>query len=77
MSGNIFVLNPSEYLYQADGGKCYFVLSEGKLGGKNKDIYIIGDAFLKHFYSAFDFESNQVSLGINIHSQGMVDIINA
>lgn len=58
MSGTIFELKPMQYLFQADGGKCYFILSEGKLGGKNKDIYIMGDAFLKHFYSAFDMESN-------------------
>jgi hypothetical protein len=47
-------------------------MSEGKLGGKNKDIYIMGDAFLKHFYSAFDFDSNEISLGVNTHSEGKV-----
>ena len=74
MSGQIFELQPTEYLYQADGGKCYFVLSECKLSGKNKDIYIMGDAFLKHFYSAFDFDKNEISLGINTHSAGKVKI---
>lgn len=68
MSNTIFELTPSQYLYQADGGKCYFILSECKLGGKNKDIYIMGDAFLKHFYSAYDFDNNSISLGINTHS---------
>lgn len=60
LSGYAYDINPKEYLFQADGdgGKCFFVINECKLGGKNKDIYIIGDAFLKHFYSAFDFDNN-------------------
>jgi hypothetical protein len=43
-------------------------LNENKLGAKNRDIYIMGDAFLKHYYSAFDFDKNEISLGINTHS---------
>jgi len=71
MSGQVFTLSPDQYLYQAEG-KCYFVLNECKLTGKNKDIYIMGDAFLKHYYSAFDFDKNEISLGINTHSDGKV-----
>ena len=63
-----------EYLFQSDDNKCFFILSEGKLGGKNKDIYIMGLAFLKHFYSAFNFDTNEVSLGINKHSSDRVNI---
>ena len=75
MSDTIFELQPMQYLYQANGeNKCYFVLSEGKLGGKNKDIYLLGAAFLKHYYSVFDFDNNQISLGINTHSQGKVSM---
>ena len=74
MSGTIFELKPMQYLFQAEGAKCYFILSEGKLGGKNKDIYIMGDAFLKHYYSAFDFDTNEILLGINTHSKGKVDM---
>ena len=72
MSDYVFELKPSQYLYQADGGKCYFTLNECKLGGKNKEIYIMGDAFLKHYYSAFDFDKNEISLGVNAHSEGLV-----
>jgi len=50
------------------------VLNECKLSGKNKDIYIMGDAFLKHYYSAFDFDKNEVLLGINKHSEGKVSM---
>ena len=61
-------------MYQVDGGKCYFILSECKLGGKNRDIYILGAAFLKHFYSAYDFENKRISLGVNVHSKDIVSL---
>lgn len=72
MSNYVFEIPPSEYTYQADGGTCYFVMNECKLTGKNRDIYLLGDAFLKHYYSAFDFDKNEVSLGVNTHSEGKV-----
>ena len=34
----------------------------------------MGDAFLKHYYSAFDFDKNEVLLGINKHSEGKVSM---
>lgn len=34
------------------------------------DIFLIGDVFLNHFYSSYDFDKNTVALGINTHSQG-------
>ena len=71
LSGSLFTLQPEQYLFQAES-KCYFVLNECKLSGKNKDIYIMGDAFLKHYYSAFDFDKNEILLGINTHSKDLV-----
>ena len=76
LSGVVFKLEPKQYLWQVEGGQCFFILSENKLEGKNRDIYILGGAFLKHFYSAYDFDSNRLSLGINTHSQGLVSIEN-
>jgi hypothetical protein len=35
-------------------------------------LFLIGDAFLKHFYSVYDFDRDTVSLGINTHSKGKV-----
>jgi hypothetical protein len=34
----------------------------------------VGDVFLRHFYSVYDFDRNQVGLGVNIHSEGKVSI---
>ena len=75
LSGTKFVLPPSAYLYQVNDGKCYFILSECKLDGKNKDIYILGAAFLQHFYSAFDFDTSNILIGINSHAADGIKII--
>ena len=40
--------------------------------GKNKNLFLIGDAFLKHFYSVYDFDRDTVSLGVNMHSKDKV-----
>lgn len=77
MSNFVFEIPASEYTYQADGGTCYFVINECKLTGKNRDLYLMGDAFLKHYYSAFDFDKNEVSLGVNTHSEGKVRMFSA
>ena len=45
-----------------------------RLPGKNKNLFLIGDAFLKHFYSVYDFDKDTVSLGINQHSEGKVSM---
>jgi len=37
-------------------------------------LFLIGDAFLRHFYSVYDFDRDQVSLGINIHSKDKVSM---
>ena len=45
-----------------------------RLPGKNKNLFLIGDAFLRHFYSVYDFDRDQVSLGVNVHSKGKVSM---
>lgn len=72
MSDYVFEINPQQYLYKSSHNKCYFVIHKCRLPGKNKNLYLIGDAFLKHFYSVYDFDKDTVSLGINKHSEGKV-----
>lgn len=74
MSDYVFEINPEQYLYKSDEGKCYFVIHKCRLPGKNKNLFLIGDAFLRHFYSVYDFDRDQVSLGINIHSKDKVSM---
>jgi hypothetical protein len=74
MSDYVFEINPDQYLYRANENKCFFVIHKCRLPGKNKDLFLVGDAFLRHFYSVYDFDQDQISLGINTHSQGKVSM---
>ena len=74
MSDYVFEINPEQYLYKSSHQKCYFVIHKCRLPGKNKNLFLIGDAFLKHFYSVYDFDRDTVSLGINMHSKGKVSM---
>ena len=71
-SDYIFELKPELYLYRASSTKCYFVLHKCQLPGENAQIYLVGDVFLRHFYSVYDFDNDQLGLGINVHSEGRV-----
>ena len=45
--------------------------------GKSTDNFaVLGDQFLNHFYSVFDYEKKEVKLAINKHSRGKVEIKN-
>ena len=74
MSDYVFEINPSQYLYRSSHNKCYFVVHKCRLPGKNANLFLIGDAFLKHFYSVYDFDMDTLSLGINTHSEGKVSM---
>jgi hypothetical protein len=50
------------------------VVHKCRLPGKNKNLFLIGDAFLKHFYSVYDFDRDTLSLGVNMHSKGKVSM---
>ena len=74
MSDYVFEINPEQYLYKSDDEKCFFVIHKCRLPGKNKDLFLIGDAFLRHFYSVYDFDRDQISIGVNKHSEGKVSM---
>lgn len=71
----IFEINPSQYLFQAPD-KCQFAITENKLDQFNNKNFIFGQAFLKHFYTVFNYENEQLSLGINVDSKGLVRMYN-
>ena len=59
MSDYIFEIDPDEYLLVASKNKCFFVIHRTDLGGEEdgkSDMYMIGDLFLKHFYSVYDLD---------------------
>lgn len=45
---------------------------ENKLDKFNNQNMIFGQAFLKHFYTVYNYENEQISLGINSDSKGLV-----
>jgi len=67
ISGTVFELKPEMYLNQADG-RCQFAINENKMKGSSSDMFIIGDLMLRHLYQVYDFEKDQIGLGINVHS---------
>lgn len=40
----------------------------------NNKNFIFGQAFLKHFYTVFNYENEQLSLGINVNSKNDVQM---
>lgn len=71
-SDYVFELQPELYLYKASPTQCYFVVHKCRLPGKNANLFLVGDVFLRHFYSVYDFDKDQIGLGINTHSEGRV-----
>ena len=69
----MFELNPEEYLFKARKNTCFFVIHKtGNTPGPDTNMYMIGDLFLQHFYSVYDFDRDEISLGVNSHSNGKV-----
>jgi len=68
LSDYIFEVNQEQYLFSGAEDLCFIVFQKCRLPGKLANLFLIGDVFLRHFYSVYDFDNNQVGLGINIHS---------
>ena len=45
--------------------------------GSSGNLYLIGDTLLRHLYQVYDFENESISLGINTHSDGKVNMFEA
>lgn len=71
----VFEMKPSEYLFQAPD-KCQFAIAENKLDKFNNKNFIFGQLFLKHFYTVYNYENEQISLGVNINSKDVVRMYN-
>ena len=74
-SDYVFELNAEEYLFPARKDACFFVIHKTDLGGNDKgNMYLVGGLFLQHFYSVYDFDKDEISLGVNSHSKGRVQM---
>ena len=45
-----------------------FGIAPNTLKGVIGNIYLMGDTFLRSYYSVYDVENAEIGLGINIHS---------
>lgn len=58
---------------QADGF-CQFGIYRNDLGGDAKNLLIIGEPLLKHLYVVYDFEKDEIKLGVNVESAGEIKL---
>ena len=66
----MFELTPEEYLFIARKNTCFFVIHKTDLPEGLNEYYMIGGLFLKHYYTVYDLDKDEVSLGVNVHSKG-------
>ncbi|XP_053310247.1 gastricsin-like isoform X1 [Spea bombifrons] len=60
ISGTQFSIPPSGYILQING-YCVVGFESTYLPSRNgQPLWILGDVFLRHYYSVYDFENNQV-----------------
>ena len=64
-------MKAESYLFQTPD-VCQFGIAENKLDKFNNKNIILGQLFLKHFYTVFNYENEQISLGVNINSKDNV-----
>lgn len=72
LSDYMFEITPEEYLFKARKSTCFFVIHKSEGKGENANMYLMGITFLRHFYSVYDFDNEEISLGVNTHSLGRV-----
>ena len=72
-SDYVFEISAEEYLFKARKNTCFLAIHKTDLGGGDSgNMYLVGGLFLQHFYSVYDFDKDEISLGINTHSDGKV-----
>ena len=75
MEDHVFELEPATYLYDIPGmNLCELLIEENTLPDGFDQIYLIGDTFLAHYYSVYDYDANTLALGVNTHSEQLAAI---
>jgi hypothetical protein len=68
INGVKFNMSPKSYLLDIGGG-CVFSIVPMALGISDVDhTFLLGDAFLRHFYQVYDYDGQQVKLAVDVHS---------
>lgn len=69
LENTMFEIPPEEYLFVSSPEKCFIKLHKCNLPPEQQNIFLMGDLLLKHFYSSYDFDKDQIGLGLNTHSK--------
>ena len=69
MNGMVYEIPASAYLWESQT-KCYTIVHKCNLPPRLQNLFLVGDTFLNHFYSVYNFDKDTVGLGVNIHSKG-------
>lgn len=62
LSGDIYVLGPEDYTMKAIFGYCISTLMGLDMP---REIYILGDVFLRKYYSIYDLDNDRVGLALS------------
>ena len=65
----MYEIPPSQYVFESNPNKCFLKIHKNNLPDQNENLFLMGDLFLKHFYSVFDFDHDMIGLGINVNLQ--------
>lgn len=61
VSGEWFLLSPKDYLfYQPVYGMCAVLIAN--VGSLSDDMWVMGDPFLRAYYSIYDMENTRIGL---------------
>ncbi|KAK9723360.1 aspartic proteinase precursor [Basidiobolus ranarum] len=71
IGGQSYVLTPKQYLLR-DGNQCISAFTAIQV---NQPIWIVGDVFLRQYYSAYDVESSRVGLAPSIQNKDSPGVV--
>ena len=71
-SNYLFEIKSEQYLQQSGPLKCSLGFIKNTLPVNGGSMFLVGDLFLRHYYSVFDVANNQIQLAVNTHSKNDV-----
>jgi len=59
-------MTPYAYLQELGGaGTCFVAISGIPSSVSGMNMYLLGDTFLRHFYTVFNYDTNEIGLALN------------